>query len=216
MLKNKDLKVFYDGVYKKGERTHYSKFIDGGSMTEEKRKILGALSWKGKRVLDVGCGTGELAYLISKGGALEVTGVDYSAEAITIAKINYQGVNLNYQCQDINKIGDKFDVITLAGVLEHIDKPFVLLQRLVKMLHPKGSLDAHTEVAIKEALKSLKKTVTLIVITHKPSTIDYVDKIIALKDGKIVETGSPADLMERSDSYFKQIYDKGSALNSFT
>lgn len=79
-----------------------------------------------------------------------------------------------------------------------------------------SSLDAHTEVAIKEALKGLKRTVTIIVIAHKPSTIDYVDKIIALKDGKIVETGSPAELMERPDSYFRQIYDKGSALNSFT
>ena len=140
MAANKDLKEFYDSVYKKGEKTHYSKLILGGTITEEKRKILKALSWRGKRVLDVGCGTGELANLIAEAGAKEVIGIDYSSEAINLAKRRYQRVNLSYDCIDVDNLKGTFDVITLAGVLEHIDKPLSLLKKLKQMLRPDGSI----------------------------------------------------------------------------
>ncbi len=140
MTENKDLKAFYDAVYRKGENGHYSKLLLGGKITEEKRKILKVVSWKGKRVLDIGCGTGELAYLIAKKGVKEVLGVDYSNEAIAIAQETYQQKNLRYECVDVSSIKDSFDVITLVGVLEHIDEPFVLLKKLKALLKPKGSI----------------------------------------------------------------------------
>ena len=75
-----------------------------------------------------------------------------------------------------------------------------------------SSLDAHAESVIKDTLKELKKQVTLIIIAHKPSTIDYVDRVIAIKGGKIIEEGDPADLLSKEKSYFREIYEKGSEL----
>jgi ABC-type multidrug transport system fused ATPase/permease subunit len=75
-----------------------------------------------------------------------------------------------------------------------------------------SALDAHAEAVIKETIKELSQSVTVIVIAHKPSTIDYVDTVIAMRDGRIIESGSPSELMERKDSYFRQIYEKGSEL----
>lgn len=139
-MKNKDLQEFYDRVYVRGERKHYSKLLLGDRITEEKMAILGAIYWRGKAVLDVGCGTGELAYLVAKKGAKKVVGIDYSKAAIDVAKTSYQSSGLSYLCEDISKISGTFDVITVVGVLEHIDEPLKLLQKLKKMLAPKGSI----------------------------------------------------------------------------
>ncbi|MBX4210357.1 methyltransferase domain-containing protein [Candidatus Parcubacteria bacterium] len=140
-MANKDLKAFYDGVYLKGEDTHYTKLLlSSQKMTPEKDAILSEIQWKGKRVLDIGCGTGELSYYISKRGVKKVTGIDYSDVAIRIAKQNYTGKNLEYKCEDIGNISGTFDVIIIVGVLEHIDDPFKFLKDVKKMLSPKGSI----------------------------------------------------------------------------
>jgi len=75
-----------------------------------------------------------------------------------------------------------------------------------------SALDAHAEDIIKDTLKELKGSLTLIVIAHKPSTIDYVDRVVAIRDGKVVESGSPAELMKKEGSYLRQIYEKGSEM----
>lgn len=139
-MKNKDLEKFYDGVYERGEKKHYSKLIFGGKITEEKRAILDEVSWKEKSVLDVGCGTGELAYLMAKKGAKSVLGIDYSYSAIHIAKHEYRLPNLSFEKLDVSDISGHFDVITVVGVLEHIDEPFSLLKWVSTLLRPGGSI----------------------------------------------------------------------------
>lgn len=140
-MKNSDLKDFYSKVYRKGEQAHYTKLLlSKKAISHEKIEIMAEIQWKDKKVLDIGCGTGELAYLIAKKGAKNVVAVDYSTEAIVIAKQAYQHKNLRYECVDVSLIKDTFDVITLVGVLEHIDEPFVLLKRLKTLLKPKGSI----------------------------------------------------------------------------
>jgi len=139
-MKNNELKKFYDGVYKKGERSHYTKLILGKSISEEKVSVLKEINWNNKKVLDVGCGTGELAYLISQKKAKYVKGIDYSPVAIELANKNYKANNLEYQCVDIDNIDGEYDVILLVGVLEHIDDPVKLLRRLKGLLKKGGSL----------------------------------------------------------------------------
>jgi len=139
-MRNHDLKKFYDGVYQRGEKGHYSKLLFGGKITEEKREILKSMNWKGKRVLDVGCGTGELAFLIGSRGAKEVIGIDYSYSAIHIAKQSYKLPELVYKCMDVRNVTGQFDVITLVGILEHIDKPEELLIKAKRLLKKGGSI----------------------------------------------------------------------------
>lgn len=140
-MENKDLEQFYNRVYKKGERGHYtSLLLSGDNVPPAKAEVMKEIGWKGKTVLDAGCGTGELPYLIAQKGALRVVGVDYSKEAIGVAQKTYALPNLSYVCEDIKKIKGKFDVITTLGTLEHVDDPLGVLRQLKRMLKPGGSL----------------------------------------------------------------------------
>lgn len=65
-----------------------------------------------------------------------------------------------------------------------------------------SALDIHTERAIEDALKELRKNRTTIIITHKLSNITDVDNIIVLKKGMIVEAGTHEDLMKRRGEYY--------------
>ena len=55
MRKNKDLQNFYQKVYLKGEKKHYTHFVTKHTTTSEADEILKEMKWKSKRVLDVGC-----------------------------------------------------------------------------------------------------------------------------------------------------------------
>lgn len=143
MRKNKQLTTIYDRIFKKGETRHFSKNLEQkGKFPSDEREVLREISWKGKRVLDVGCGTGLFAYEAAKRGA-SVFGVDYSREGIRVAKATHQHRNLEYRCENIFKskaLREKFDVIVSLGTLEHMDKPFEAVQKFKTLLKPHGSL----------------------------------------------------------------------------
>ncbi|HAN74724.1 MAG TPA: long-chain fatty acid--CoA ligase, partial [Planktothrix sp. UBA8402] len=56
-----------------------------------------------------------------------------------------------------------------------------------------ANLDVGTEVLIQEALERLLKERTAIIIAHRLSTIRNVDRILVLKRGQLVESGSHDD-----------------------
>lgn len=141
MTQNTDLKAFYNRVYKKGERGHYTQFrLQQGTMPEEFAAVFALMSWDGKRVMDVGCGTGDMCGMIANAGAKSVLGVDFSDTAIAEAQSKYQAPNLTFLCGDVKMIDDRFDVIISNGTLEHMDDPFKTLKMLKGMLTPGGSL----------------------------------------------------------------------------
>lgn len=139
-MKNKKLLKFYDNLYKKGEKKHYTKLLlNKGRIPDEEREVLKEIAWKGKNVLDAGCGTGLLAYLIAKKGGL-VTGVDYSKEAIKSARSAYRHKNLEFLCSDFRHVNKKYDVIISLGTLEHTDNPFQTLKLLKRKLKAGGKM----------------------------------------------------------------------------
>ncbi len=66
-----------------------------------------------------------------------------------------------------------------------------------------ASLDSKSERQVQEALKRVMEGRTSIVIAHRLSTIQHADQIIVLQEGKIVETGDHATLMQREGEYAK-------------
>lgn len=141
MRKNSELKQFYDGVYKKGERSHYTQFrLQKGDLPEEFSAVFALLDWTGKEMLDVGCGTGDMCGLIAGAGAKRVVGIDFAESAIVEANKKYRAKNLMFICGDVADLKDRFDVIISNGTLEHMDDPLETLKRLKTMLKPGGSL----------------------------------------------------------------------------
>jgi SAM-dependent methyltransferase len=90
------------------------------------------------RVLDVGCGKGELAYdLVVRGGA-KVVGIDVYHDALVFARARFRHERLTFIEADAHDYLDSepFDVIVLSNVLEHIDQRVDLLRRLVSNFKP--------------------------------------------------------------------------------
>ena len=66
--------------------------------------------------------------------------------------------------------------------------------------------DAENENLIQEAIKNLIKDKTVIVIAHRLKSIMEADKIIVLKEGRIIEEGSHEKLLEKGGEY-KSLWD---------
>jgi ATP-binding cassette subfamily B protein len=64
-----------------------------------------------------------------------------------------------------------------------------------------ASLDVGTEVLIQEALEQILVDRTAIIIAHRLSTIRDVDRILVLKRGELVESGTHEDLLTKDGLY---------------
>jgi len=64
-----------------------------------------------------------------------------------------------------------------------------------------SALDHESERLIQESIETLKGTMTIIIVAHRLSTIMGTDHLIILKNGAIVEEGSPKELLDKDNSY---------------
>ncbi len=64
-----------------------------------------------------------------------------------------------------------------------------------------ASLDSESEALIQDALWHLMQDRTAIVVAHRLSTIQNMDRIIVLEDGKIIEEGSHKQLLAAGGQY---------------
>lgn len=96
------------------------------------------------QVLDVGCGTGDLAPFVVRKGAT-YTGVDLSAKMIERANLNHavlaQGGKATFQiadCENLPFPATKFDVVTAVALIEYLPDPTRFLQGVHKVIKPGG------------------------------------------------------------------------------
>ncbi|WP_426480842.1 peptidase domain-containing ABC transporter [Chryseobacterium sp. R2ACT005] len=68
-----------------------------------------------------------------------------------------------------------------------------------------SALDANNEKVIMENLEQFFKGKTAVVIAHRLSTVRHADKIIVLDQGKVVEEGSHADLVDLRGEYYRLV-----------
>ncbi|RWS03318.1 ATP-binding cassette sub-family B member 5-like protein [Dinothrombium tinctorium] len=66
-----------------------------------------------------------------------------------------------------------------------------------------SALDSESEKIVQEALDEAMKGRTSLVIAHRLSTIQNADKIIVLKDGKVIEEGNHQTLLAKRGAYFE-------------
>ena len=101
--------------------------------------------WRGKRVLEIGCGIGTDAVNFARAGA-NYTGIDLSSESIKLAKQRFEVFGLTGEffeanAEELNDVFDpheKFDLIYSFGVIHHAPRPERVVAHLPKLLQDDG------------------------------------------------------------------------------
>ena len=96
----------------------------------------------GRRVLDVGCGTGYGSFLLASYGAQQVVGVDASRAAVEYARRQYVHPRLHFaqaDAQHLPGLDSTFDFIVASQVIEHVASVEPFLAELRRLLAPGGA-----------------------------------------------------------------------------
>ena len=75
------------------------------------------------------------------------------------------------------------------------DAPMLILDEAT------SALDSASERLVQEALQRLMAGRTTLIVAHRLSTIEHADRVVVLDHGKVVESGSPAELLTHGGLY---------------
>jgi 2-polyprenyl-3-methyl-5-hydroxy-6-metoxy-1,4-benzoquinol methylase len=122
--------------HKLSEESLFDKIYSGlrNINVNSKRKLIGKYKQPNGNILDIGCATGEFLQSM-KAHNWEVVGIERAKDARNAASRN--GINIY---ENLNDIQDKFDIITMWHVLEHIHNVDELIKNIHRLLKDDGIL----------------------------------------------------------------------------
>lgn len=136
--KSQDTVEFFDEVSKKKYRAE-----------PHKKEFLALEKWKGKRVLELGCGLGTDAIEFAKAGA-EVVCVDLTENSLNLCKKNFEvhGLQGTFYQGNIEELSsflpesdkNSFDLIYSFGVIHHTPNPKAVFEQVKNYLKEDGEL----------------------------------------------------------------------------
>jgi len=135
-------------------------------------------SAKGKKVLDMGCGTGWFLYLARERG-FDVVGVELGDELREFTKAELK-IPIFKTLADVN---EKVDVITMFDLIEHVENPVALINECKAKLNPGGIILAFTPQYDSLAFHVAKENTNLIKTEH----LTYFTKPSVMKLGEVTD-----------------------------
>ena len=66
---------------------------------------------------------------------------------------------------------------------------------------PLSALDVDTEAMVEDALRTVLKATTALIVAHRPSTVQLADRVALLEDGKITAVGKHSELLATNEHY---------------
>ncbi|MEG5056321.1 ABC transporter ATP-binding protein [Microcoleus sp. A2-C5] len=140
---------------------------------------------------------GDVKSNISLGESYSMEEIQAAAEKTNVARLIEelpQGYDTQLRERGTNLSGGQKQLLAFARAA--IRNPSILV-----LDEATASLDVGTEALIQEALERLMVDRTAIIIAHRLSTIRNVDRILVLKRGQLVESGSHEELLQQEGLY---------------
>ncbi|MBH1942515.1 ABC transporter ATP-binding protein [Mobilitalea sibirica] len=81
-------------------------------------------------------------------------------------------------------------------------RTMVSMPKILILDEATSSIDTHTEVLVQQGIEALLKGRTSFVIAHRLSTIRKADRVFVIDEGKILEEGSPDELLAKRGLYY--------------
>ena len=97
----------------------------------------------------------------------------------------------------------------IAFLRAYVSNPSILI-----LDEATSSIDTYSEELIQKATETITKGRTSIVIAHRLATIINADKIIVMDKGQIVEEGTHQELLNKTEGFYKKLYDSQFAVES--
>lgn len=152
-MNNQD-KSFYSKHYYLTSCCGFEEFKSGNFLDVQNYKYLYRMTegLEGKKVLDIGCGRGEMCFFAVTKNASKVVGIDFSQDAIDLSEEerlkNFSNQDLSFKCMDAltMNLNEKFDVIILGDIVEHLydDQLKQLFEVVDRHLSDDGRVVIHT------------------------------------------------------------------------
>ena len=115
----------------------------------------------------------------------------------------------------ISRLPQGYDTVIAedGGNISQGQKQLLCIAR-VMLMHPPilildeatSSIDTRTEMKVQLAFEELMKGRTSFIVAHRLSTVRNADRILVMKDGKIIESGRHEELLEQN-GFYKQLYE---------
>lgn len=87
--------------------------------------------------------------------------------------------------------------------------------RLIILDEATSSIDTESEKLVQDAIKNILKDRTSFIVAHRLSTITSCDKILVLKNGKVIEIGKHEDLLNKKGYYYQLYTNQFAEQNNF-
>jgi ATP-binding cassette, subfamily B, bacterial MsbA len=124
----------------------------------------------------------------------EIEAAAEAAHAMTFIRDLPQGLQTRIGDRGVLLSGGQRQRIAIARAILK-DAPILLLDEAT------SALDSESERLVQEALSTLTRNRTSLIIAHRLSTVERADRVLVLERGRLVESGSHAELLEKNGLY---------------